>query len=369
MGENKRLKYQSNLTGNYSMDNGKEFNKGFKAYDGELFLRACALGMNEAVAFMVLCCGTGRDKSTTSWSAKSIASYGGMGRGNAKKAIDSLLENGIISLSDKGTRNKPRYKVNINKDNEEWVWIPNSVIMGVTDVETGELSASPLAQIKKERNIDLLKVFFFLYKHHFLDSDGGISRELVYNQVEEVHLGGWGSCRFYRAIPKAMIVNKAHDMFQEINIEPERFAELLDCLVKRYKLIDEVCYVFESDGFDSDILYTAGGKEDIDNEVIEEVRAYFDRMDNELDGSFISQYDDSSMLENVIDEVKYRDRGGIEEARVMDWDIIPISKYMEQAHAIGVYRLRFRPNTTATSEWFKHIKKGNRDMIKLLSVK
>ena len=60
------------------------------------FIQACHLGMNPAVAFLVMARGTRADNSTTSWSALAIDNYSGVARRRAKKAIELLTNEGCI---------------------------------------------------------------------------------------------------------------------------------------------------------------------------------------------------------------------------------------------------------------------------------
>src|SRR4051812_29531103 len=60
----------------YSMsDAGKKGKRAegiFFAIDNRLWERVCALGLNEAVAYLVQARGTGRDNRTTTWSVEAI---------------------------------------------------------------------------------------------------------------------------------------------------------------------------------------------------------------------------------------------------------------------------------------------------------
>jgi len=49
---------------------GPEATKGFFAVDRRAWARVCALGLNPAVAYLVVACGTGGDNRTTKWWAR-----------------------------------------------------------------------------------------------------------------------------------------------------------------------------------------------------------------------------------------------------------------------------------------------------------
>jgi hypothetical protein len=77
------------------------------AVDRRSWIKVCRLGVKEAIAYLVLACGTGGDNRTTSWSVKAVETYAGMGRHRAQQAIARLKEAGLIEQQKGGTR--PRY--------------------------------------------------------------------------------------------------------------------------------------------------------------------------------------------------------------------------------------------------------------------
>ena len=80
---------------------------GFFAVDPEIWADLCAEdSINPAIAFLVLCRGTGPDNSTTSWSVNAIEKHTNISRSRAKLAIEFLITNGYIKQTKKGT--KPR---------------------------------------------------------------------------------------------------------------------------------------------------------------------------------------------------------------------------------------------------------------------
>ena len=83
---------------------------GFFAIYKNDFYRACNLGMNAAVAYLVLSTGTDKTNKFTSWSVNAIESYTGIGRKRAQLAIQVLLHNGLIRKLNVGTE-RPRYEI------------------------------------------------------------------------------------------------------------------------------------------------------------------------------------------------------------------------------------------------------------------
>lgn len=80
----------------------------FFAVDRRAWLRACELGLNAAVSYLVLAAGTGQDQRTTFWSVNAVEKYTAIARGRADTSVKLLIERGLIRLGD-GTRKHPRY--------------------------------------------------------------------------------------------------------------------------------------------------------------------------------------------------------------------------------------------------------------------
>jgi hypothetical protein len=82
-------------------------NEGFFAIDRRAWARVCTLGLNTAVAYLVLGCGTGGDNRTTKWSDQAIRKYAGLSRGRTDKAMADLKASGLVREDQGGAR--PRY--------------------------------------------------------------------------------------------------------------------------------------------------------------------------------------------------------------------------------------------------------------------
>ena len=81
----------------------------FFAIDQRLWDRVCSLGLNPAVAYLVIARGTGGDNLTSSWSVNAIETHAGMGRIRAKAAVDALVAAGLVYRSWAGKA--PRYRL------------------------------------------------------------------------------------------------------------------------------------------------------------------------------------------------------------------------------------------------------------------
>ena len=83
--------------------------RGFFAIDRRAWARACDLGMNAAVAYLVLGRGTGGDNRTSCWSVAAVEGYTAVSRGRAQAALKDLERAGLIEVLRTGTR--PKYRL------------------------------------------------------------------------------------------------------------------------------------------------------------------------------------------------------------------------------------------------------------------
>ncbi|MHC2087430.1 hypothetical protein [Methylobacterium sp. CM6244] len=156
------------------------------AIDRRLWGLACDLGLNAAVAYLVLACGSGADNRTTSWSAKSIEEYTGIGRIRAPRAIEALKDAGLLTQIKGGTR--PRYLLQAanavpgskafwaNPDaptlddfKPEWIWLSNRLVTGFDDEDVSLLEA-----IRKTQNLAALRLLVNLYADSTFTKEGGL---------------------------------------------------------------------------------------------------------------------------------------------------------------------------------------------------
>jgi len=80
---------------------------GFFAVDRRSWARVCGLGLNCAVAYLVLARGTGRNNRETAWSVQAIEKYTSIARGRAHNGIQTLLRDRVVQQLRAGTR--PKY--------------------------------------------------------------------------------------------------------------------------------------------------------------------------------------------------------------------------------------------------------------------
>ena len=86
---------------------GKDGRGDFFAVDRRSFAFVCSLGLNAAVAYLLLARGTGVDHATSSWSVNSVEKYTSIGRKRAGQAVALLIEARAAEYIKRGIH--PRY--------------------------------------------------------------------------------------------------------------------------------------------------------------------------------------------------------------------------------------------------------------------
>lgn len=222
---------------------------GFFALDARNWARVCGLGLNPAVAYLVLARGSGRDNRTSAWSVNAIEKYAGVSRGRANTALQQLIAAGAVEQLRGGTypkyglkpaanvpgaltpahsptdaalveRIKQGYKVRyvtrgprvgeydaakrlreagVLRGNDgifevvpplpaepDWIWLPNSIIDGLNS------ATAPVARLREAQDVMLLRLFVDLYHGQHLGEHGGVSPQFIYVKFERERVGEQG---------------------------------------------------------------------------------------------------------------------------------------------------------------------------------
>lgn len=331
----------------------------FTACYQSLFLKACDLGLNEVVALLVMACGAGKDHKTTSWSANAIEAHGGISRRIASKAIDSLEKHNIVLRVDDRPKSKPQYK--ILGDDSEMIWLPNSFIMSRTG-KNGEDIDSPLKKIRRDGGLDYLLVIFFLYKYHNLPSDGGFERDLIHKKSRLNYLQEWGAWSFYTvSMDSDYTINNEHPIFDEIGMSPGVFSTIFNYLAYRYHLIQESLYLFDDSGIYSEMLYPVQGSENFESAMRDKALSYIDNQEQRLLEAYNSEIGTYDPLRDntAASERAWEDKPELYEAIANNKLIIPIPQHLaNKAGLFAVYKMKYRPITSATRAWQAKVTKG-----------
>lgn len=296
----------------------------FFAIGKEQWEKACALGLNSAIAFLVLARGTGADNSTTSWSAQSVVSQGISWRRSQQAIL--ALENAHLATNstERGKRKRPTRKLSVPSDLDQALWLPNSLVDGVGGAE------SPIARLRRAQNVEWLQAFVELYGMHDLAGDGGLPRTLVRQRFHGTHFADAGQFHIHGfeagkvtcdEIGPLARFRKGHKVNDEWPVWT-----FLNAL-QRMGLLEVVCYLAESDSDESELLHPLTG----DERALRVAAAIDVAIDSK--GEWIT-------YERERRDYRY---------------VIPVLRDFCSPAVFGIYRLTHRPHTKLTKAWYaKH---------------
>ncbi len=297
----------------------------FFAVGKEQWAEACELGLNPAVTFLVMARGTGRDNSTTSWSAEAVFRHTGLAWRRGNDAIKGLCEVGLATKERAGK--SPRYKLARPENIESMIWLPNELVTGAAN------ETPPLAKLRQGQDIGYLQAFVDLYGEQDLAGDGGLPRKLIYTPHEtRERICGWGPfdvigfrndermsyCNTIGPLERFRSDNKTKE-------QPSLVWQFLQAL-ERMGLLERAIYLAESGDPDSELIHPLTG-----------------------DALALGVRDAAANLASVLP-------GGFS-YEVENYDyVLPIPQHMTKATVVGIMRLRYRPRTARTSAWYaKHV--------------
>ena len=306
----------------------------FFAVGCDSFVRACGLGINAACAFLTMACGTGRDHSTTKWSATSVENYAGIGWRRADQSITTLRCAELIKRTDdESDKRKPAYQLKCEGD---LIWLPKSIVTGVGD------EIPPLKKLRQTQCAMTLRLFIELYRAQNLRDDGGISRDVVYQKYERSEFGGRGAYTVWAFDKPSFMtmtwsdVTEPHRRDQLTTEERERGC---NAGVDFFARFEKLCRL----GLVETVpcLYEGDNGEPIHAFENPDLRAFM----HEAAASLITE-------------------GMAVAAESHDY-LVPVANHMEAVQVYAIKRLRYRPHTRATSAWWARERQAEQEYIKL----
>lgn len=288
----------------------------FFAVGAAEFAAACELGMNPAVALLVLARGTGRDHVTTKWSALAVSEHTGIARPRAKAAIEALIGSGLVELLEIKAGKFPRYKLHRPQDDEDLIWLPNELISGA-----GE-ETPPVRRIRETGKVELLQTFIDLYSVQDLDNEGGIPRTLIWTEYQReliCPIGPFVLYGFNRGSGYASnegVLAKLKDRSDGMHKGPWVALSRLAA----FGLIEPIDYMAEAPGKESELIYPVNAETD-------------------------------SAMDDIVCWLDEKGGSGYA-SQTAEFDRIGIApKHIEDASMVGMYRMKYRPKTGKTARW------------------
>lgn len=299
---------------------------GFFAVGRKTFIKTCDMGINPATAFLVMACGTGRDQSTTKWSASAIAKFAGVRWSTAGDAIKALLAAGIAVLKLGGKPTKPSYKLQVEGD---LIWLPRAIVEGAAD------EIPPVTKLRQTQDSMTLRLFIELYSAQNLVEDGGISQKVIYQKYERKKAGQQGSYvvwdfTYANTYVTWSGVTNPHRRVKfttaEVELGKNAAVDFFPRLgrIETLGLIEWTPYLFESET--GEPLHAMA-----ENGLPAEKALYLAAV-----GAA------ESMLTDGQNEYA-QGTGGL---------LVPVLRHIDHVQMIGVARLRYRPQTSLTAAWW-----------------
>lgn len=307
----------------------------FFQIDRRVWARVCSLGLNPAVAYLVLASGTGADNRSTAWSVHAIERYTSMGRGRAKRAVNALLNNNLITR-DPSPQSRPRYSLppasqllEIQSDEleAEWIWLPNSIITGVAS------EVPPIDRLRALHDVRLLQGFVELYAQQALADDGGIPSSLVaevYKRRCITERGYWCIWGFNPEQTRFGPDFAAARRWREGQPSTPHDRDFLPVWRELLAtgLFECVPHLIEADTEDAAVLFPCPGADCHDGTDVEKIL-----------GAAVREAAEAMIGEEV-------------SPRLEDWElVVPVQSRFPKVAVVGIYRLRYRARTRAAAAW------------------
>ena len=290
---------------------------GFFAIGPTEWATACGLGLNPAVALLVLARGSGRDNSTTSWSAEAVANHTGLSWRRAKAAIEAIEGAKLASIARCGAR--PSRKLAIPKDLERALWLPNTLVDGAAN------ETPPVARLRQSQNVQHLQAFIELYGTQDLAGDGGLPRNLIwkpYTRQRICDTGQFTVWGFSQAENGKRYCNQSGPLARFNPKDGDGSAWHFLTAMERMGLLETVSYLAEGESPDAELIHPLTGDAEADH-VLEAAELLPTRMPDWFD----------------------------RKSEQFDY-VLPVIRHIAAPAIVGVSRLVYRPHTKLTAAWY-----------------
>jgi hypothetical protein len=363
----------------------------FFAVDRRSWAAACGLGMNAAVAYVVLARFSQRDNRTTAASVHAVETYTGIARGRSRMAIDALIQGRLVRQLRDGTRplyelvpfadvreamsdreralyerlaageqarndmerslvsglmkkGWLRYEVGgsvsrIGDAEPEWIWLPNALATGAA------AEPSPVDRVRQTQDVMALRLLVDLYSAQNLREDGGVDRRIVWRQQERTRVGARGDYTVwgFQGTTQSWVnwgspvsgIHRREPSAEEkaanknANAGGDFFARLQQ--LQRLHLIDWVPYVFEGEDAAAEPMFPCG-------------RGQGEGVEDKVG---LAAYRAGAAL-LTSDQLTWAQGQGL-------W-LVPLLAHIDRAQMFEIARLRYRPHTKLTAAWYGELR-------------
>jgi hypothetical protein len=374
----------------------------FFAIDRRAWARVCSLGMNPAIAYLVLTRGTGGDQRTTSWSVKAIETYTGISRPRAAAAIAALEDAGCLRVIQSG--NRPRrlivpaheivgcqgYHAPVLDSDErklleriargmacvsnararvleclvekglarvdrsgriealsydagaaakpDWIWLPNALVDGV-----GSEIAAPVELVRMTQNAAALRLLIDLYHQHSLASDGGIHWRSIRSTFKRQVVRRRGPYVVYAFSPGDLSASDDRAF-----VKPHITGQLETVDGRRrdrgWPVFWGAWHLLDQLG----LVEMVGNLVEGDTDEAEVIHPYAVGNGEPAERRLAAAASNaaSNLLPTSVAE-------SIDTTEV---HLVPLLRHLSEAQMVGIARLRYRPHTAPTRAWFSRMR-------------
>ncbi len=306
----------------------------FFQIDRRSWRKACDVGLNAAVAYLVLATGTGGDNRTTSWSANAIEQRTGVSRSRAYASIRVLQETGLIQFK-RGDSRPQHFLTPADKvagigghAHPEWIWLPNTLVNGAAS------ETPPVERLRRLGDIRPLKLLVELYHEQLLADNGGLHWRLIRQNFQREKVSEAGHYTFWSFVEgtdalwwdgpfESFRTGKTSENGRDLGSE-DVWAALQ--AIRDSGLVECVPHLVEADSDEAEIIHPC--PIDIGIDVEQRLGAAVRVFTEALAGS---------MTQSII---------GLGE------DVIAVNAAFPNVEMVGIYRLHYRPQTRGTAAWF-----------------
>lgn len=217
-----------------------------------------------------------------------------------------------------------------------WIWLPNEIVTGLEDYPI-----SPIEQIRKTENFNALRLFIDLYAEHFLKDNGGIDWRILHNDYLKKEIYQYA---------QYTILGFEYDGYQRINLSKANFVHNSNqdnnyCknifwpafnLLKQLRLLSCIPHLIENNSDEAEIIHPYAIKKENSNPL------EYDLFLNAHHAAF-------HLLNKGNYKFDQKDTISSEEPPYLT----PVLSHQKNVQLIGIYRLKYKPKTSATAEWVK----------------
>jgi hypothetical protein len=370
----------------------------FFAVDQRTWAKLPAIGMNEAVAYLVLAQGTNGNHKATSWSVNALKTYAGISWERGKAAIENLIARGFIRCAETHTATRPRYEIatfcewhraeaarqpapdyferelleRVQKGEqptkpqrkrvesllergilvrdtrglyrlpkpptdgpgENLIWLPNTIVTGTNSGEE-----SPVRRLRSAGDVWALRLFVDMYAAHNLRDDGGITPQVIRQTFDRRLVGQQGAYAvwgFTRNTSNANFTGPfAAHQFRAWTGKDHPVWESV-YLLQRLGLLNFVPHIFENSTKQAEIIHPYG----IGGAGAEPIET---ELGSPADATARAMCLPSKVQAALDDGCDY---------------FCPVLHTKPDVQMIGVARLQYRPHTRRTEVWFGELHKS-----------